>query len=449
LGIALIPVIMAEQPRSQTCTTLKHGECVNNVNALAAAENPGWAALPEPDWRLTAPRSPLYKTWVGDAERDDIHMIIALILSGALFLYLSERYYGRSKAVASVRGKVLLCFFFVFYLVHNVVSVLRCSIAFIARDGANDRTSIAVTGFFHFWRRIIWGSLILFRSRQVIVTHRYAFIGVPALYEGLWVCSMALPLAALGILTQRYHFIAAALASILAGHVIWAFDTVLMLSHGDLTRTENTLGIADYVNAEGKVTTLSIWAETHHLWFIPTSLLLLWVTGTPLRLREITYGTVWVAFISMVTVLLIPRPCVPVIIRGRQACFKNNVNMNQYWWGMDNIAILHKFDYAIGTPAMITWVAHNFFYWTFNATLWLLGKFIVGLWRLAFGDGGGSGSAGAAAAGAAVKSAAPAFNAPSAVIVPGSREDPMYEIPPHVGATDETAPPLKKSLYFH
>ena len=78
---------------------------------------------------------------------------------------------------------------------------------------------------------------------------------------------MALPLAAVGLFLERYHLMAAALASILAGHVIWAADTVLMLNHGDLTRTANTLGIADYVNAAGDLTILSIWAETHHLWW--------------------------------------------------------------------------------------------------------------------------------------------------------------------------------------
>jgi hypothetical protein len=80
------------------------------------------------------------------------------------------------------------------------------------------------------------------------------------------VCSLALPLAAAGLVLERYHLVAAALASILAGHVIWAADTCLMLYHGDLTRTANTLGIADYVNAAGQITPLSVWAETHHLW---------------------------------------------------------------------------------------------------------------------------------------------------------------------------------------
>jgi hypothetical protein len=55
------------------------------------------------------------------------------------------------------------------------------------------------------------------------------------------------------------------------------------------------------------------------------------MTGTPFRLREVAYGSLWVAFVSMVTVLLIPRPCVPVIIDGAARCFKNNVNMNQFW----------------------------------------------------------------------------------------------------------------------
>jgi len=41
-------------------------------------------------------------------------------------------------------------------------------------------------------------------------------------------------------------------------------------------------------------------------------------------------------------------------------------------WGFESVDILHYFDYAKGTPAMITWVAHNFFYFSFNAGLWLL-----------------------------------------------------------------------------
>ena len=57
----------------------------------------------------------------------------------------------------------------------------------------------------------------------------------------------------------------------------------------------------------------------------------MWLTKTPFGVREVAYGSLWVAFVSMVTVLLIPRPCVPVVMKGRDACFKNNVNMNQYW----------------------------------------------------------------------------------------------------------------------
>ena len=209
------------------CTTLKHGECINHEGGGNAPppvveygnvnRNPGWDNVPE--WKRNAPRSPIYKVWQGDAERDDIHMVIALALSGMAFVWVSERRYGKSKVVVSSGARLVLGLMAAFYLMHNVV----------------------------------------------IISHRYYFIGKPALYEGLWVCSMALPLASLGIFLQRYHLIAAALSSILAGHVIWAFDTCLMLSFGDLTRTANTLGIADYVNADNKVTPLSVWAETHHL----------------------------------------------------------------------------------------------------------------------------------------------------------------------------------------
>ena len=65
---------------------------------------------------------------------------------------------------------------------------------------------------------------------------------------------------------------AAALVSILTGHVVWAADTALMLSYGNLVLTsrshgnaELTFGIADYENAAGDITPLSFWAESHHL----------------------------------------------------------------------------------------------------------------------------------------------------------------------------------------
>jgi hypothetical protein len=43
------------------------------------------------------------------------------------------------------------------------------------------------------------------------------------------------------------------------------------------------------------------------------------------------------------------------------------------------VDLLHYFDYAKGTPALITWVAHNFFYFTFNAGLWLLFRGLAAL----------------------------------------------------------------------
>jgi hypothetical protein len=55
------------------------------------------------------------------------------------------------------------------------------------------------------------------------------------------------------------------------------------------------------------------------------------MTGTPFRLREVAYGSLWVAFVSMVAVLVIPRPCIPAELDGEPFCFTINVNMNQKW----------------------------------------------------------------------------------------------------------------------
>lgn len=48
-------------------------------------------------------------------------------------------------------------------------------------------------------------------------------------------------------------------------------------------------------------------------------------------------------------------------------------------WGFESVDLLHYFDYAKGTPALVTWVAHNFFYFAFNAGLWLLFRGLAAL----------------------------------------------------------------------
>ena len=74
----------------------------------------------------------------------------------------------------------------------------------------------------------------------------------------MWVCSLALPIAAAGILLKKYELVATALGSILLGHTIWTFDTLLMVFSSNLYQKAG-LGIADYVNANGEVTFASAW----------------------------------------------------------------------------------------------------------------------------------------------------------------------------------------------
>ena len=98
-----------------------------------ANPNPGWAALPpEPDWQVVPPRSPLAKLWAGDGQRDDWHMLLAMIFSGIAFVWVSEKLYrGRSKhaATSSRARRAGLIGIGCFYIAHNIVIVV-CYFAF-------------------------------------------------------------------------------------------------------------------------------------------------------------------------------------------------------------------------------------------------------------------------------------------------------------------------------
>ena len=90
--------------------------------------NPGWASLPlEDDWRVVPPRSPLTKLWAGDGERDDWHMLLAMIFSGLAFWWVSEKFYGgRSKHALNLSRsrRAGLIFAEFFYITHNVFIVV-------------------------------------------------------------------------------------------------------------------------------------------------------------------------------------------------------------------------------------------------------------------------------------------------------------------------------------
>jgi len=49
-----------------------------------------WAPFPlEDDWRVVPPLSPLAKLWAGDGERDDWHMLLVILVSGAALVWVS------------------------------------------------------------------------------------------------------------------------------------------------------------------------------------------------------------------------------------------------------------------------------------------------------------------------------------------------------------------------
>lgn len=269
------------------------------------------------------PESPFNRIFVSTLEPGDLSMFIAVIWMGILFIWIGMQYeVPHPKNIKTNHITLLLA---IFYICHYVM----------------------------------------------IIMNRWSIIGVMALYEGLWVCSLALPLASIGIISKQYHYVAAAVSSVLTGHIIWFADTLIMASLGDFKRTENTLGIADYGDANGNITLFSFWCETHHIWFIPTTLWILYQTDTKYRWREVAYGYVWVMCLSAFTVLVMPQPCIPV--KGK--CLVSNVNMVRSWWGVESLKFLHLFDYQDGhTTFIMSWAYNNFWYFCLNSLLWVAGK---------------------------------------------------------------------------
>lgn len=146
-----------------------------------------------------------------------------------------------------------------------------------------------------------------------------------------------------------------------------------MISLGNFRRNGNTLGVADYADADGNITVFSFWCETHHVWFIPSTLWILYQTGTKYRWREVAHGYLWVLCLSALTLCVMPQPCIPV--KGQ--CLVSNVNMVRSWWGVESLKFLHLFDYQDGhTTFFMSWGFNNFGYFTLNSMLWSFGKVI-------------------------------------------------------------------------
>ena len=83
---------------------------------------------PEYDWQADPPRSPLVKLWAGDGQRDDWHMLLAMIFSGIAFVWVSEKlYHGRSKHAAthSRARRAGLIGIGCLYVAHNIFIVVQ------------------------------------------------------------------------------------------------------------------------------------------------------------------------------------------------------------------------------------------------------------------------------------------------------------------------------------
>jgi hypothetical protein len=273
----------------------------------------------------SVPECPLHRIFFTSLEPGDLSMFTAFLWTGVLFVYISQQYSAPKPQSSSMNiGFVILA---LFYICHY----------------------------------------------SMIIMNRWNLIGLMALYEGLWVCSLALPLSAIGLVLRRYEMVGAAVSSVLTGHVIWFIDTMIMVSLGDFKRSDQTLGIADYGDANGDITVFSFWCETHHIWFIPSGLWILYQTGTKYRFKEVCYGYVWVMCLSIFTALVMPQPCIPV--KGK--CLVSNVNMVRSWWGVESLKFLHWFDYQDGhTTVWMSWGYNNFWYFCLNCFMWGTGKLI-------------------------------------------------------------------------
>ena len=211
-------------------------------------------------------------------------------------------------------------------------------------------------------------------------------------YEGLWVCSASMFLAAAGLLVDSPNCVGAALVAVSTGHILWSADSFFMVYGNSYAMYKNYMNgnanarlpgwssdaglfaIADYNSVDGRhVSFGSVYVSSHHLWFIP--LCIWWMRGREykLSLKHLLYSIVWVLFVSGLTVLVVPLGCVDIVLPHETVCIDLNVNMVKRWWGMEGVYFFHVLDRDKGTHVALFYLYANFIHDVLlNGYWWIL-----------------------------------------------------------------------------
>ena len=201
----------------------------------------------------------------------------------------------------------------------------------------------------------LMSALFIFHIILMIVIEVNEFSLHIGLIHGLWICSLSLVLAAVGMSTCRPRLVACALVAVSTGHFLWTVDTVYMLFKFD--STVDLFNIANYSNRKGTFAFFQVYTNSHHVWFMPLCILYLRSRNYFLSLPDLLRSALWICVISFLTALIVPVDRCLLTHTGE--CVWLNTNMVNAWWGMEEVWFFHALDRRRGYHPAIFFLYAN------------------------------------------------------------------------------------------
>ena len=190
-------------------------------------------------------------------------------------------------------------------------------------------------------------------------------------FANLWVCNVSLVLSSVGILWNFPDMVGYCIIAVSTGHIFWNLDTILMIVN---RRHHGPFQVANYTTYKASKLWYRIWLNSHHMWFMPCSII--YLRSIPkfcLSTKHYVGAMILVMFLTGVTALLIPMQCVNTVFDdGQNSCLVINVNMVREWWGSNHLKILHIFDRTNGNGPFFYFIYANLLYSVVMNRLWFL-----------------------------------------------------------------------------
>ena len=206
----------------------------------------------------------------------------------------------------------------------------------------------------------------------VLIIVRVFTMGFPLLYEQLWACNLAMPLAAVGIVTGRPIMVGAACLAVAIDQILWYVDVFSRICFGRWS-----VGVAKYMDWP-ETTLVTKLTSVHHLWFLPLCLWHLRSTKCGMPIESFILSSFGVCVMSGVTRLVVPFKIKKSTLSHRKksdgdGLQYSNVNMTHEFWKDIPVALLHKMDGAkwyFYIPYLM--VVYNILHWPFYILMKLL-----------------------------------------------------------------------------